>query len=195
MKNKFLLLLFLLSITAYKTSAQKSDSCYAGVYLDKNDFLKNHLSHKINESIKGEKLVYVPIADLSLTIKIVDKDSVVKFKPGSIFGYYECGDVFRYSPGTEINAEEDYYKIEEAKDIIIYTPAMIGIHGLEIFYSLDLTSPIHRLTIRNLEVDFAKYPEFVKAAKKCNRKIKGDIAARDEKGAFIVNKIYKETVW
>jgi hypothetical protein len=193
MKNRFLFSLFLLGFIGYKTSAQKTDSCYAGVYITKNDFLKNRLSHKINESAKGEKLVYVPIADLSLTIKIVDKDSTFTFKPGSIFGYYECGDVFRYSPGTEINAEEDYYKIEEAKELIIYTSALIGIGGLEIFYSIDLTSPIHRLTIRNLEVDFKNYPEFVKAAKKANRKIRGDIAARDKHGAFLVNKIYRET--
>ena len=194
MKHRFLFFLFLLVFFGYKISAQKTDSCYAGVYITKNDFLKNHLSHTINESAKGEKLVYVPVADLSLTIKIVDMDSSVTFKPGSIFGYYECGDVFRYSPGTEINALEDYYKIEEAKELILYTSALIGIGGLEIFYSVDLTSPIHRLTIRNLEVDYKNCPEFVKAAKKANRKIGGDIAARDEHGAFIINKIYRETV-
>jgi hypothetical protein len=172
--------------------AQNNDSCYTGVYLNKEDFLKNHLSYRINQANKHEKLLFTFPADLTLTLKIVKHDSVMKFKPGSIYGYFECGDVYRYSPGTELNALEDYYKIEDVKGLILYSSLFLS--GKETFYSLDLTSPIHRLTKINLEKDFKDYPQFIKAIKKPHKNFKGDLATRDNKGAFVINKIYRKTI-
>jgi hypothetical protein len=170
--------------------AQTPDSCFSGVYLTKDDFLRNHLSYKINESVKGEKLTFTFPADLTLTVKIVDKDTIIKFSPGQIYGYKQCEDVFRFFPGAELSVQEDFYKIEEVKGLILYSSAFY-IAGTETFYSLDLSSPIHRLTYRNLKKQFNEYPGFLKALKK----IRADVTDRDENGYFKVNRLYRETVW
>jgi hypothetical protein len=145
-------------------SAQEKVCCYGGVYLDKADFIANRLSYKINKCVKGDNLRFAIPADLTLTLKIRTPDSVFRFKPGTIYGYYECGSIYRYSPGTEWNGQEDYYKIEEVKYLVIYSSVFIS--GAESFYSLDLTSPIHRLTVKNLENDFKDHPDFINAIKK-----------------------------
>ena len=90
-------------------AAQKKVCCYGGVYLNKEDFIANRLSYRINECVKGDNLLFAFPADLTLTLKISKPDSVFKFKPGAIYGYYECGSVYRFSPGTEWNGQEDYY--------------------------------------------------------------------------------------
>ncbi len=190
MKKKFVLIVFIL--IAELVAAQKKDSCYAGVYLNKTDFVQNHLSYKINEDIKGDKLKFAFPADLTFELKLVKQDSVMRFKPGTIYGYYECGAVFRYSSGTAINAQEGYYKIEEAKELIIYSCPLL--YGSEIFYSLNLTSPIHRLTEKNLENDFKGYPEFINSIRKINRKMEGNLAERSDSGYFQINRIYRETI-
>lgn len=172
--------------------SQTKDSCHAGVYATKEDFLKNHLSYKINKDVNGNKFEFSIPADLTLTIKIVMQGSVVRFKPGSVYGYSECGRIFRYYSGPELNVQEDYYKIEEAKGIVIYSSAFIS--GNEIFYSLDLTSPIHRLTMKNIENDFSNYPEFLSSIKKMRDDPDDGIAKRDDKGSFIINQIYRATV-
>lgn len=184
-------LAFVTPLILYALSAlSQRESCYAGVYLNQDDFLANRLSYKIDESIKGEKLHFQLPADIKMTVKIVTPDSSVKFKPGSIYGYAECGDVYRYSAGTEIDAQQDFYKIEEAKDLIIYSSMFIS--GNEIFYSRSLTSPIHRLNLKNLEVDFKDSPDFITAVKKINKDVDNGLATKDKDGIFIINKIYHE---
>ncbi len=168
--------------------AQKTDSCYSGVYLTKEDFLRNRLSHRINESVKGEKLAFTFPADLTLTVKIVDKDSIFKFKPGEIYGYRQCNDVFRFYPGAELSVQEDFYKIEDIKGLILYSSSFY-IAGDELFYSVDLSSPIHRLTYRMLKKQFKNSPAFLQALKK----IKSDVRIHNEEG-YAVNRIYGETI-
>ena len=190
MKRGFFVITLILTTVA--VFGQSKDSCYAGVYLTKADFVAKHLTHKINENIKGDKLKFTFPADLTFTIKIISPDSTIIFKPGTIFGYYECGEIFRYSPGTEWNGQEDYYKIEESKGLIIYSSAFIS--GAESFYSLNPTSPIHRLTMKNLEVDFKDHPDFIIALKKLNKDVDDGLATRNKDGSFIVNQVYRETL-
>lgn len=173
--------------------SQNNCSCYAGVYLTKENFIANRLSHKINTGIKGYEFKFPIPADWKLTIKITTPDTTLKFKPGTVYGYYYCGSVFRYSPGEELYAPEDYYKIMEAGGIVIY--ASVFVSGNEPFYSINLTSSIYRLNLKNLEKSFSDQPEFITAVKKFKKNEElNDIAKRDDKGDFIINKIYEETI-
>jgi hypothetical protein len=176
-------LLFVLS-----AHAQKIDSCFAGVFMTQDDFVNNRLSYKINTAVKDYKLSFTFPADFTLTLKIVTPDTVFKFAPRSIYGFSECGNVYRYYPGgKELNAQEDFYKIEEAGGLIIYSSAFVS--GDEIFYSMSLTSTIRRLTLRNLKEDFWNYPDFISKAEK----MKLRIADRDDDG-FLILDLYEESV-
>lgn len=170
--------------------AQEKHSCYAGVFVTQDDFIHNHLSHKINTGAEGYKLNFSFPADLTLTVKLVTPDTVYKFAPGSIFGYDDCGNIFRYYSGKELNVQEDFYKIEETGGIVLYSSQFVS--GKEIFYSETLTSPIHRLTWRNLKDDFKDYPEFIEKVRELKKRPDG-LATRDKSG-FIILKIYRENI-
>ncbi len=180
-----LVALFLLTLPVY---SQKTDSCLAGVYITQDDFVNNNLSHKINTADKDHKLGFTFPADFTLTVKIVTPDSTLKFPPGTIYGFSECGSIFRFYPGgKELNAQEDFYKIEDAGGLILYSSVFVS--GDEIFYSTSLTSSIRRLTLKNLKEDFGNYPDFIAELEK----MKLRIADRDESG-FLIMDLYKETV-
>lgn len=95
-KVSYIILLFTCQFIVF---SQKKDSCYAGVYLTEKDFLNNKLSYKINKEAKGYKFEFPPPADWKLEIKIVRPDTVIRFKEGMVYGYYECGKIYRYSDG------------------------------------------------------------------------------------------------
>jgi hypothetical protein len=185
--------IFLFVFSSAVIFSQKKDPCYAGVYLTEEDFVKNRLSHKIDKSAKGFDFGFPVPADLKLEIKITKPDTTLRFKPGSVYGYNECGKVFRYSAGGELLATEDYYRLEEIKGLVIYTSAFNS--GDEYFYSRSLSSKIHRLNLKNIEEDFKDQPAFVDAVKTLNKEgERGNLEKRDEKGDFIINQLYKEKV-
>ena len=168
--------------------SQKTDSCPAGVFITQDDFINNDLSYKINTGVKDYKLSFTFPADFTLTLKIMTPDTTFKFTPGTIYGFSECGRVYRYYPGgKELNAQEDFYKIEEAGGLIIYSSVFVS--GDEIFYSTTLTSSIRRLTLRNLKEDFWNYPDFIAKVEK----MKLRIADRDDNG-FLIMDLYEESV-
>ena len=68
-----------------------------------------------------------------------------------------------------MNAQEDFYKIEEAGGLVIYSSVFVS--GDEIFYSTNLTSSIRRLTLRNLKDDFWNYPDFIAKVEKMKSRI------------------------
>jgi len=86
-----------------------------------------------------------------------------------------------------LNAQEDFYKIEEAGGLILYSSVFVS--GDEIFYSTSLTSSIRRLTLKNLKEDFGNYPNFIAELEK----MKLRLADRDESG-FLIMYLYKEMV-
>ena len=168
--------------------SQETDYCFAGVFITQDDFINNHLSYKINTAVKGYKLNFTFPADFTLTLKVITPDTTFKFAPGTIYGFSECGSVYRYYPGgKEWNAQEDYYRIEEVGGLMIYSSVFVS--GDEIFYSTSLTSSIRRLTFRNLKEDFWNYPDFIAKVEK----MKLRIADRDDNG-FIIMDLYEESV-
>ena len=102
-----ILLLAALLCTSFLFSQDK-DSCKAGVYLTKDDFLNNRLSHVIHTGEKGTKLDFTFPADMTLAVKLITPDTTLKFEAGTIYGYNDCGRIFRYyHGGKELNAQED----------------------------------------------------------------------------------------
>jgi hypothetical protein len=172
--------------------AQKPKNCVAGVYKTKEDLVGNTISHRVNTADKGYSFGFLFPADLKLTIKVTTPDTTLEFKPGSVYGYSECGKKYRYYKGGDLLVQEDFYGIEETGPLVIYSSAMVS--GNEKFYSRDLGSPIRRLQQRNLEEDFKSEPEFLEAAKKLKRQEVEDLAGQDEQGRYLVNKIYREKV-
>lgn len=176
-----------LTIIVQMSIAQK-DTCMAGVYLTYNDFVTNRLSNKINTQIKGNKFGFILFKE---TIKISTPETKIKYAPGSIYGYSYCGTQFRYSPGGELYAPEDYYKIEEVGGIVIYSSVFWG--GSEYFYSKDLAAPIHRLNISNLTRDFGDNTAFMEAVRKSKTRSDG-LSTHDKSNHFTINTIYTETI-
>jgi len=169
------------SLTAF------ADSCNAGVFLTEKDFIHGILSYKINLNEKGNKINIAFPADLSFKVEITTPDTTYKFTPGSIYGYADCGNVYRYfRGGKELNAQRDFYKVEEiGAGLILYSSELVS--GNETFYSTSLTAPIHRLTLQNLEKDYGDRPQFIAEAKKLKKKPDG-LSTRDNKG-FVVMKL------
>jgi hypothetical protein len=58
-----LVAVLLFTLPAY---SQKTDSCFAGVFITQDDFINNHLSYKINTDVKDHKLSFTFPADLHL---------------------------------------------------------------------------------------------------------------------------------
>jgi len=190
MKKIFFILVFVL--VEYPVFAQ-IDSCYAGVYLTKDDLINDHLSYKVNLSENGNKLKFPPIADWKLEVKIVTPSQTHKFPAGSIYGYYQCGRIYRYSRGGSLYSIEDFYRIEEVGSLVIYTSVFNS--GSEYFYSKDLNSPIRRLNLWNLKEDFPNQHNFIHKAEKLKRNgVHGGLAMQNSQGKFIINDIYIATI-
>ncbi len=180
-----LVAVLLLTLPAH---SQRKDSCVVGVFITQDDFINNHLAYKINTAVKDYKLSFTFPADFTLTLKIMTPDTTYKFAPGTIYGFSECGSVYRYYPGgKELNAQEDFYKIEQAGGFILYSSVFVS--GDEIFYSMSLTASIRRLTLRNLKEDFWNYPDFIAKIEK----MKLRLADRDDNG-FLIMDHYEESV-
>lgn len=187
MKNN--LIIFFLITTVQIAMSQKKDTCYAGVYITRNNFIENRLSDIININEKGNELKF-SFPAVKMILKIRTPDTTVIFKPGSIYAYNECGNVYRYSPGGELYAPKDYYKIKEKGALIIYSSVFWG--SAEYFYSITSVSPIHRLNMRNLQFDFKSNPEFIEAARKLKSASLDGLYAKDKEGHFMLNKIYRK---
>src|SRR5689334_17510333 len=134
MKNsiRFFYCLALFTFLCSITNAQEKKSCVAGIYETSEDLLKDKISHQIVTGENDNKLSFEFPADLKLAIKIVKPETTLVFKPGTVFGFTECGHKFRYYEGGDLTAHEDFYRIEESKGLVIYTSAFVS--GNETFY-------------------------------------------------------------
>ncbi len=161
------------------------DSCdSAGVYLTHDDYLKKKLSLRINPNRKGNRLTF------SLnrkTIKLSRPDTIAVFKPGSIYGYYNCGERLRWFKNS-------FYTIVEKSPLVIYTITMNSFSGMtevKYFYSMTSSSDIRSLTMKNVQKDFSTKPAFVTEVK--NRfKWWSGLAATDDNGKLLINELWGE---
>lgn len=80
----------------------------------------------------------------------------------------------------------------ESNKMIIYSSVFLG--GSELFYSIGLSSKIHRLNISNIEKDFnKKYPEFVMKTKELASTIDG-LAKKNASGKYLIINFYESFV-
>ncbi len=161
------------------------DSCdSAGVFLTHEDYVNKKLSFKVYPDRKGHRLV---VSFNRKDIKIIRPDTVVDFKGGSIYGYYNCGEKMRYS-------KKGYYNIAEKSPLVIYTVSVNNFSGMtevKYYYSIKSDSEIRGLTLKNIEKDFKNKPAFVTEVK--NRfKWWSGLAATDDNGKLLFNELWGE---
>lgn len=167
------------------TIAAVKDTCdSAGVFLTHEDYLNRKLTCKVNPNRKGQKFT------LSLNkkdIKITRPDTNAVFKAGSVYGFYQCGEKYRYS-------KKAFYNIVERSPMVIYTTTESNYSGLtevRYYYSLKSDTEIRSLSLKNIEEDFKKFPGFITEVK--NRfKWWSGLAATDEKGKLLINELWGE---
>ncbi len=159
------------------------DTCdSAGVFLTHDDYLNRKLTSKINPNRRGNKITF------SLNhndIKIISHDSIAIYKAGSVYGYYNCGERFRYS-------KKGYYTIIEKSPLVIYTTSVNNFSGMtevKYFYSLKSDSEIRSLTMKNIEKDFKDKPAFINEVKNQFKWWSG-LAATDDNGKLLLNELW-----
>jgi hypothetical protein len=184
-------IVMLLGLHAYHNADAQTEGCFAGVFLNADDFIHDKLSYKIFPGEKGYKFNFNFPADMTLTLKIVTPDTTLKFPAGSIYGYQECGKTSRFfKGGRELSAQEDFYRVEQADEgFILYSSEFVS--GEELFYSTDLTSPIHRLSIKGLRRDYRNNPDFLSNVKRLKRRPDGLITRNG--GDYEIMQIYKKS--
>lgn len=148
--KKYLVLLLLMTSTL---QAQLSDSKLKdnGIYLSATDFQNKKLTHPFD---KGEGLKFKENKKLTTIIKAVDTS--YKFYNDNIWGYRMNGTNWRFF-------NEQFYRVDFVGGICIYT--ILGTPVLSIpdwsYFSLDIISPIHELTRKNLVEVFNTDTAFV----------------------------------
>lgn len=171
MKNKssftiyLTLTLLLISVSGF---TQDNNCIGAGVYLTYDDFVINKLSNTINFNQQGSKFKFAfPSWYPNVKIKIFTPDTtkywqryVVKFKPGSIYGYYRYGKIYRYAEGKGVFSPYGYFEIiKEMTGLIVYRQYTSHHHGSDYhyFYSIDFKSAIKPMDKKHLTADTSNF--------------------------------------
>lgn len=162
MKTKIQAILFLLFAFATAGFSQDNNCIGAGVYLTYDDFVINKLSNTINFNQQGSKFKFT-YPNWYPKVKIVTPDttkywqrSVIKFKPGSIYGYYRYGRKYRYAESKGIFSPYGYFEIfKEMKGLIVYKQYTEHHHRSDYhyYYSIDFKSAIKPMNKKNLIAD------------------------------------------
>jgi hypothetical protein len=166
-------------------AAMAKDSCdSAGVFLTHQDYVNRKLTCKIYPNKKGHKISF---SMNHKEIKLARPDTVATYKPGSVYGYYQCGERFRFF-------KNGYYTIIEKSPLVIYTITTSNFSGLtdvKYFYSLKSDTDIRSLTMNNIEEDFKSKPAFLTEVK--NRfTIWTGLEATNESGKLLINELWGE---
>jgi hypothetical protein len=189
-----LIILFLFNINlpvahAFKLNKNRltmaKDSCdSAGVYLTHQDYVNRKLTCKINPNKKGHKISF---SMNHKEIKLVRPDTTAVYKEGTVYGYYQCGERYRYFKNA-------YYTITEKSPLVIYTITngnFSGMTEVKYFYSMKSDTEIRSLTMSNLEEDFKSKPSFLTEVK--NRfTFWSGLAATNENGKLLINELWGE---
>ncbi len=198
--------LFLMPFFLFSQKTKLSDT--AKIFLSFEDFVNRNSALIVDKST--EKFSYAFPRGLEF-IKVVKRDSTVKdtvkkffrkkkkngqiiyrFKPGSIYGYYNNKKYFRYATSKSWQVVDGYYKIEEMERIIIYSKNINnGRHrssSLYYFYSLGLNTELKSLKWKNIESDFKEKPAIWNTIKS-NKQLNRDLETKNPDGRFLINVI------
>jgi len=171
MKNRTLFaicLSFSIQMISVSGFSQGSNCVGAGVYFTYDDFVNNKLSHTVNFNQQGSKFKFAfPNWYRKVKIKIVSPDttkywqrSVIKFKPGSIYGYYRYGKKFRYYETKGIFSPLGYFEVVKEMDgLVVYKQYMQHHHrgDYHYYYSIDFKSAVKLMNKKNLVVDISNF--------------------------------------
>ena len=187
----FILLLglpILFSFTLQSTKSKKS----IGIYKTYIDFFKEHDDHKLKKGAIYKN-------PLSEQLKIKTPDSTYTIEPGSIFGYFDGKDKYRYYYDG-ITSHGGYYKIKEVGQFIIYEKVINhkATRGSKlkgpvkhIYFSKEMNSPIKELNYANLTEEYKDNPEVLYVVSKIGPKCKNCYTKKTKKGYFINYEVSK----
>lgn len=160
-----------------------------GVYLTEDDFKSNTLSY----SASTDPGNYIVVERDKL--ELFRNGEKTTFKPGSVYGYFQDGVKYcGYRKSLFFNRFR-YYKVIDESGLIVYALESSGhkVSGYTFYYySLDLSSPIIRITKRAIRKSFAYYPEFVSQVN--DRMDDQSVWVVDEHGRTILNKLYVQFI-
>ena len=159
MKAFYTLLFFILFILSQKSIAQKNTVVNSGVYISKDDFIKNKLTQEAdcqNDKEKFKKHDFFTKAQFT----IVNKGKKITYLKKDIYAYRDCENiVWRFYDNKE-------YEIMETKALYIYAIRKIVMVGEDIerdpiyYFSYGATGNIEKLTIANLKEAFKQNKTF-----------------------------------
>lgn len=150
--------------------SQDNQCIGAGVYLTYDGFVNNKLSNKVNFNQQGSKFKFAfPNWYPRSTIKIITSDttkywqrSSIKFKPGSVYGYYKYGKKYRYFETNEIFSPRGYFEVIKAmKGLIVYKQytqhSQSHFNDYHYYYSIDFKSAVKPMNRKNLAADINNF--------------------------------------
>lgn len=175
-------------LMSFKTMSQSTDNCFkiGGVFKTVEDFNKNIYRDSTCLDDKKNKIV----VRSGYVLVLVSNKKKRKYKAGEIYGYFDGEYIKRYVGKSTFNVD-GYFSIIDTNGLIIYEQrstnyvSYFSWHSKSYYYSIDLTSPIKRLKVSNLEKDIKneKFLKEIKALKDLSEKVDG---------IFEINKIYKK---
>lgn len=145
-------------LSCFIATAQAVSADISGIYRTEDDFKNNRLS----EVAPVDKDNYIAIALNKL--KSYRNGRVTKIPLRDIYGYYQDGVKYRiYRKQTLFDRYARYQVIDESA-LVVYTCKARGYKrgGYAFYYwSGNNTSPILRITRKNLQEQFSDHPDFV----------------------------------
>ncbi len=182
MKYQKILIALLFPIAPFSVIAQKEQA--RGIYKTSDDFTKGNLSFDNNckkriSKIKLNDFLSRPY----ITVKL--SDSSLKISKRSIYGYINCRNQF-----FRFNGKQELLLLNAGEQILIYKhiiskPPTGRTNVTNYYFSLGVSSPVVKLTIKNLKNAFPANLPFHHIIDG-NFKYNTDLAGFDE-----ANKIYK----
>lgn len=156
------------------------------LYKSYQEYNDNLYSDSICLSEKKSKL---SVFYNKLTIK--DQKKKRKYPHGSLWRYKQGEDLFRFFDKINIFGAYGYHKVIGTNGLIIYSKKESGGYRMSstylvYFYSKDLSTPLERLSIKNLEKHFPN-PSFINEVKTMK-----NLFESDTKGNLAINSIYNK---
>lgn len=159
-----------------------------GVYLTKDDFVRNVLSFPSRN--EGDWLK----VDHHESVIISRNDTLMRFKHHQLYGYLDNGHkYFRWGSRRKLFTNAGYYKVvDTAGLIILHTKIKHSKFSTTVYkYSREIGAKRKLLTIGNLSKDFKHHPSFIEAIRAIDRT---DKLYHITNGSTLVNHAYMEHV-
>lgn len=178
-----------MSATLLQVRAQDGSIEVSGVYLTEDDFKHNRLSE--TAAIDSRNYIVVALNKL----KCYRNGQPMSFRLRDIYGYYQYGKKYRAFRRRTFFDRYSCYEVIDESGVIVYSRKSAGHKrgGYTFYYwSVDASSPITRVTRKNIRKAFVSHPDFVK-------QVSGEIGRKalympDDGGKTRFNEYYQRLV-